>query len=84
MYPLGGEMAWEFRSTAPHADSPLMVAPMTDQNYVVMRMKYSGSSASTTGCFYFRSGNVLPPALYAKASARQPFCVAVPGGAVGH
>ncbi len=66
VYPLGGEMAWEIRESAPHADSPLMITPTTDQNYVVTRMKYSGSSASTVGSFYFRAGNTLPPAQYAK------------------
>lgn len=69
VHPLGGEMAWEIRESAPHADSPLMITPTTDQNYVVTRMKYSGSSASTVGSFYFRAGNTLPPAQYAKGRA---------------
>jgi hypothetical protein len=59
-------MAWEFRGPNPHMDSPLMVSPMTDQSHVVLRMKYEGSSASTVGSFYFRSGSSLPPPLYAK------------------
>lgn len=68
-YARAGELQGEFRVPNPHFDSPLMIAPMTDRNYVVIRMQYSGTASSASGSFYFRSGNALPPARYAKGEA---------------
>jgi hypothetical protein len=62
----GGEIEGEFRMDNPHMDSPLMMTPMTDKNFAVIRMKYQGPHPTAKGSFYFRSGNVLPPASYAK------------------
>ncbi len=50
----------------PHFDSPLMISPMTDRNYVVIRMLYHGTAPTASGSFYFRSGNTLPPIRYAR------------------
>lgn len=68
-YSRGGELEGEFRVPYPHFDSPLMLAPMTDRNYVVMRMKYQGYMSAANGSFYFRSGAQPPPPLYAKVCA---------------
>jgi hypothetical protein len=67
-YHNGGEVEGEFRMNNPHMDSPLMMTPMTDKNYAVIRMKYYGLHPTAVGSFYFRSGNKLPPASYAKVS----------------
>jgi hypothetical protein len=66
VYPAGGEMAWEFLGPAPHCDSPLMIAPTTDQTHMVIRMAFAGTAATQNGSFYFRSGATLPPSQYAK------------------
>lgn len=71
VYPVGGEMKAEFHGPSPRFDSPLMLAPMTDRNYVVMRMKYAGTSPTAGGSFYFRSGDVLPPVSYGLVRAIQ-------------
>ncbi len=65
-YPHAGEMSVELRSSNPHMDSPLMLSPVTDQNFVVIRMKYQGAHDTAQGSFYFRAGAAMPPALYAK------------------